>query len=131
MREFRITTAIGLPVVTVVITGPSGSRRVQLLFDSASFLTQVNLRTLTTLGISFHARKPDLIIKGVTGPPEEAYSVKLSHLFALGTKFREVSVGALDFSDWVKDGIDGLLGWDLIEKLHFEVDGPRKVLKVF
>ena len=109
MRQCAISTLLGLPLVTAVITGPRRSRRVQLLFDSGSILTQIHKDTVTAIGIPLADKAPDLSIKGVTGPAQPGYSVELSRLFVLGSRLPNVAIGAFDFGDWVQDGIDGLL----------------------
>ena len=131
MKIYRIQTLLSLPVVPVVVVGPKGARRIQLVFDSGAANTQVHIGTLRAAGFDYRSREPDISTKGVTGGPERGFSTQLSRIHVLGKHYDQRQVGAFDFSDWVKDGIDGLLGWDLIEKLHFEVDGPRKILKVF
>ena len=121
---------LGLPLVSVVVAGPKSSKRMQLIFDSGAFMTQLNRNTLSSIGFTFAGRATDLFIKGVTGPKQSGYSLPVSRVFVLGKKFSDVAVGAFDFTEWVNQGIDGLLGWDLIEKLHFEMNGPLGILKI-
>ena len=45
--------------------------------------------------------------------------------------FNHIPVAAFDFSNWEEEGIDGLLGWDMIRLLHLEMDGPKGKLIVF
>jgi hypothetical protein len=80
--------------------------------------------------MSFGNRRPDVTIKGVTGR-QKGYSCSLERLHLLGKRYNHLAIAAFNFSEWAEDGIDGLLGWDLIQKLHFEVDGPRRLLEIF
>lgn len=131
MREYQIETLYGLPFLDMVISGPRRSRRLRLIFDTGAVLTQIHTVTLASLGYNFHGRKPDLSLRGVTGPVESGYSLSASRLFVLGERFDNFPLAAFDFSEWVKEGIDGLLGFDIIQQFHVEMDGPGRVLKVF
>jgi hypothetical protein len=131
MTPYAITTVLGLPVITAVVAGPKYSKRIQLIFDSGAVSTQIHIGTLKSIGFDFHDRTPDTSIKGVTGPAERGFLVQTSRFFILGRRFQNQTLSAFDFNDWVKEGIDGLLGWDLIQQFHFEVDGPHSALIVF
>lgn len=131
MRSFRIRSAFGLPLVCAVVVGPTGASRVELVFDSGAVLTQLHVGTLESLGFQFKQRRPDLKMKGVSGKPQEGYSCQAKRFHLLGKKQDQPRIGAFDFADWAEAGIDGLLGWDLIQKLHLEMDGPRRNLKIF
>lgn len=130
MRRYRIRSAFGLPLVSAVVVGPRGASRVELVFDSGAANTQVHIGTLRAVGLSFDKRVPDLSIKGVTGT-QNGFSCPLPRLHFFGKKYEQLMIVAFDFSDWAEDGIDGLLGWDLIEQLHLEMDGPKGALKIF
>lgn len=131
MRSYGIRSAFGLPLVSAVIVGPTGASRVELVFDSGAVLTQLHLGTLESLGFQFKRRKPDLKMKGVSGNPQEGYSCQAKRFHLLGRRHDELLIGAFNFADWAEHGIDGLLGWDLIQKMHLEMDGPRGSLKIF
>ena len=131
MKTYKITTAFGLPMVSAVIVGPRGATRVELVFDSGAAATQLHIGTLTGVGFSFAGRTPDAEMRGVTGRPEPGFTFSADRLHLLGKRYDQCRLCAFDFAEWAEEGIDGLLGWDLIEKLHFEVDGPRKTLKIF
>jgi hypothetical protein len=130
MRKYRIRSALGLPMVSAVVVGDRGASRVELVFDSGAANTQIHIGTLRAVGISFDKRTPDLSKKGVTGA-QNGFSCALPKLHLFGRKYEQLMIAAFDFSDWADDGIDGLLGWDLIEQLHLEMDGPRGDLKIF
>jgi hypothetical protein len=131
MREYQIATLYGLPFLDVVVSGPKRSRRLRLIFDTGAALTQVHTVTLVSLGYSFVGRAPDLSLRGVTGPAEDGYSLAATRLFVMGRRFENLPLAAFDFSQWVKEGIDGLLGFDVIQQFHVEMDGPGGNLKVF
>ena len=40
-------------------------------------------------------------------------------------------VAAFAFNEWVKEGIDGLLGFDLILQFDLEMKGREGILRVF
>ena len=117
-------------MVSAVVVGPKGSSRVELVFDSGAANTQLHLGTLRSVGLSFDKRTPDISIRGVTGR-QQGFSCSLQRLHLFGKKRAQLMIAAFDFSDWAEDGIDGLLGWDLIEQLHLEMNGPKAMLKVF
>jgi len=130
MRNYRIRSSFGLPMVSAVIVGPKGASRVELVFDSGAANTQLHIGTLRAIGFSFDKRAPDISVRGVTGR-QQGFSCRIERLHLLGKKHQQLSTIAFDFSDWAEGGIDGLLGWDLIEQLHIEMDGPHKTFKVF
>lgn len=131
MKAYHIKTLIGLPIVSAIIVGPKSSKRIRLVFDSGAVGTQIHLGTLNSVGFNFHDKTPDTAIKGVTGQAEAGFLLKASRLFVLEKRLEDIALSAFDFSDWVKDGIDGLLGWDIIQQFHFEMDGPHQTLRVF
>ena len=53
----------------------------------------------------------------------------LSSLFLFGKELENVKVLAYDFKNF--PNLDGLLGWDLIQRLHLELNGPEHMLRVF
>ena len=118
-------------MISAVIVGPKGATKIELVFDSGAAITQVHIGTLKAIGFSFTDKIPDLQVRGVTGHPEDDFSCVVERLHLLGIKHRQVPIAAFDFSDWAESGIDGLLGWDLIQKMHFEMDGPEGGLKIF
>ena len=130
MREYQISTLFGLPIVNAVISGPKGARQVNLLFDTGAALTQFHLPTLTTLGYGFHGRTADVALRGVKGPAEPGYSLRLNRVSIFGKMFRQTAAAAFNLGEWAEEGLDGLLGFDIIQKLHLEMDGPRNILRI-
>ena len=47
-----------------------------------------------------------------------------------GITFADMDVAAHDFSKFSRYGIDGLLGFDVIKQLRFELDGAEGILKI-
>jgi Aspartyl protease len=131
MREYRIDTLFGLPTVRAVISGPKRGKQINLLFDTGAAATQVHTGTLHSLGFSFSGREPDVSMRGVTGPVEAGFSLRVSRLFFLGQMFHDTAIAAFDLGQWAEEGIDGLLGFDLIRQFHIEMLGPAGLLKVF
>lgn len=110
MKVLPIRKTCGLPVLPVIIAGPKASKRIELVFDSGAYITQIHKQTLTSIGYVFEAGAEDIQIKGVTGPAEKGYSITLGRLYLLEKMFRDVRAAAFDFSEWIEEGIDGLLG---------------------
>jgi hypothetical protein len=131
MKSYRIRSTFGLPMVSAVIVGPRGAARVELVFDSGAATTQLHIGTLVGVGFSFTGRTPDAVVRGITGGPERGFAVSANRLHLLGKHYDQYKLFAFDLSTWAEEGIDGLLGWDLIQRLHFEVDGPHQSLIVF
>ncbi len=118
-----------IPLVNVVIVGSSKRTRGKLVFDTGSALTQLDIDLVEYLGYSVRDAIDIRSVKGATGEAVQGYTILISKLFIFGTEFMDVPVLTYDFDNF--PGIDGLLGWDLIKKLHLEMEGPRGILKVF
>lgn len=68
-------------------------------------------------------------------------SFRVELIFDSGSAFTQIhkttleglgfSFDRINFSKWIKEGIDGLLGWDVIQKMDFEVLGTKKIIKVY
>lgn len=69
-------------------------------------------------------------MRGVKGPIEDGYSLIPDRLFFLQKMFSAPTIAAFDLCEWAEDGIDGLLGFDLIRNFQLEMDGPRGLLRV-
>lgn len=70
-------------------------------------------------------------IQGPAGDSQAGYVLTIQNLTVLGSNFQNIRVGAFDFDNFALDGIDGLLGFDVIKQLHLEMDGPKGILRVF
>lgn len=130
MREVRLDSNWEIPTLEVVLGGTNmGTVRASLVFDTGAGLTQVDVGLVERLGYSANDALELRRVKGAVGESVEGYVVLVSRLSVLGKVLKDVPVLAYDFENF--PGIDGLLGWDVIKKLHLELDGPAGVLKVF
>ncbi|ETW95275.1 MAG: hypothetical protein ETSY2_48395 [Candidatus Entotheonella gemina] len=131
MQTFEIDPSQEIPLVTSRIYGPRGTRRVQLVFDTGAGKTQFHTPVLESIGYSATQAIQMLSMSGPAGPIQEGYSIMLQQIRVLGKTFAEVEVGVFDFDSLSEDGIDGLLGFDLIREFHLEMNGPRGELIVY
>lgn len=92
-----------IPIVDAIILGPITHERVRLVFDSGCGLTQI----------------------------DKGYVVGLESFKLFGYSISNLEVGVYDFDNFAHFGIDGLLGFDLIKQMHFELNGPQGLLKIF
>ena len=83
------------------------------------------------LGYGQEKKKRDAEIRTVGGLVEKSYVVEIERLEVLGKTFESIEVAASDFRTWADDGIDGLLGWEIIRQLHVEMDGPHGLFKIY
>jgi hypothetical protein len=130
MREYKIEKICGIPAVKTVIGGPKGARAITLLFDTGAASTQFHTSTLQSVGYVFHNRHPDASVYGVTGQKEDGYTLTLASLYVLGVRFQNILVASFKLDRLYEDGIDGLLGFDVISKFHLDMNGPENILKI-
>ena len=131
MREFKFIPNEDTPIVRALLVGPKRSIKARLILDSGAGRTQIRESTARSLGFTDAQRVATARLVGVeeevvTGP---IYNNKI--VYVLGQRFEDVKIAAFPMKHLEKEGIDGLLGWDLIKKLHFELDGPLGVLRIF
>lgn len=131
MQTFEIDRSQDIPLVTSRIYGPRGTRRVQLVFDTGAAKTQFHTPVLESIGYSAAQAIHMLTMSGPAGPIQEGYSLILQQIRVLGKTFNDIDVGAFDFDYLNDDGIDGLLGFDVIREFHLEMNGPRSELIVY
>jgi hypothetical protein len=131
MREFRFDPLQPQPLVTALITGPKGTRRVRLILDTGCFITHLHTATANRLGYGPGSALRPLAAVGVGGKESEGYEIRSEKLFVLAAKLEGVRLGIFDLTHLMKDGIDGLLGWDVIRAFHLEMVGPTGLLKIF
>jgi predicted aspartyl protease len=131
MRLIQFDRTQAIPVVDSRIFGPSKNRKVGLVFDTGSGITQVDTEFIERIGYS--ARDAEYVrgVQGAIGGVQEGYVVRLKKLSVFGVDFQDLPVLVYDFDNFKEQGIDGLLGFDVIKQLHVEMDGPQGVLKVF
>ena len=130
MREIKLNPDWDVPQVGVVLSGRKRkTARAQLVFDTGSALTQLDVELIEMLGYSVKDAVGISGVKGATGESVQGYIISMSSIFLFGHEFKDVLVLTYDFKNF--PGIDGLLGWDVIRNLHVEMNGPERVLKVF
>ena len=130
-RAFKFDTTKPLPLVFAKITGRRRTRPLRLVFDTGAFMTQITTSVVEELGYTAFDAIRRISTYGPSGPIDEGYAVKLESLELLGKNFDGLVVAAYDFSNLEADGIDGLLGFDVIKQLHLEMNGPAGELIVF
>ena len=131
MRSFHFNPASRAPIVTALITGPRGTRKVRLIFDTGAELTQFHADTMHKIGYSSSDAVAKTNVIGAGGIEGNGYIVNLQKLFVLGSKAETFQVGVFEMKYLNAQRLDGLLGWDVIRAFHLEMIGPEGILKVF
>lgn len=129
MRIVKIDPSQVVPEIKVLIAGPRSKQKVNLVFDTGAACTQIDTGLIEDIGYSAKNALNRMRVLGATGEAQEGYIVKVDYLNFLGKKFDNVKVGVYDFENF--PGVDGLLGWDIISKLHIEMNGPESELNVY
>ena len=119
-----------IPIVKVILGGvQKKTARGALVFDTGSAVTQIDVELIETLGYSARDAVGTSTVKGATGEAVQGYLLPMSSLFLFGIQFRDVMVLTYDFKNF--PGVDGLLGWNIIQTLHLEMHGRQGWLKIF
>ena len=130
MRETQLDSGWDVPIVSVILNGKQKKNtRARLVFDTGSAFTQLDVDLVEFLGYSARDAIGLSSVKGATGEAVDGYIISMSSLFLFGKEFNNIQVLTYDFKNF--SGIDGLLGWDLIKKLHLEMNGPQGMLKIY
>ena len=120
-----------IPVVDVIVSGPRSYERVRLVFDSGCGKTQIHTGVMESIGYSARLATRRITVRGPVGDEVEGYVVELQDFKLFGHSISGLEVGVYDFDNFSNFGIDGLLGFDLIKQMHFELNGPAGILKIF
>lgn len=120
-----------IPIVDVFVVGKLKHERVRLVFDSGCGITQIHTGVIQSIGYSDSDAKRITSVQGAAGDEQKGYLLSIRKLQLFGKSFPDMEVAAHDFSKFSRYGIDGLLGFDIIKQLRFELDGPKGLLKVF
>ena len=131
MRTFRFDPKSRAPIVTALITGPRGVRKIRLVFDTGAEMTQVHTAKMQEVGYSLADAVSKATIVGAGGIEATGHIISLRKLFVLGSKAESLNVGMFEMTRLNASRIDGLLGWDVISAFHLEMDGPEGILKIF
>jgi hypothetical protein len=131
MREFRFDRTEDTPIVRAILVGPKRSIQARLVFDSGASRTQIRASTARRLGFTDAHRIGEADLIGVEGKADLGSLYLTNLIFVLGKRFERVTIAAFPMSHLEREGIDGLLGWDIIRELRLEMDGPAGILKVY
>lgn len=130
-KAFNFDLSEPLPLVFAKAKGKLRRRPIRLVFDTGAFMTQITTSVIEELGYSARDGIKPIFVYGPSGPIDEGYAFEIEHLELFGKKFEKLVVGTFDFNNLEKDGIDGLLGFDVIKQLHLEMNGPKGELLIF
>lgn len=131
MREYKFNPDSTLPIVGTLITGPKGTKKIRLVFDTGAVMTQLHDKTMASIGLPESTKIARADVIGVGGKEQEGYAVRVIRFFVMGARLEAPTIAAYDMSYLAGEGIDGLLGYDLIKHFHLEVNGPQGILRVF
>lgn len=131
MREFKIDPLQDIPTIDAVLKGRLGSARTKLVFDTGAARTQFHTPVIEALGYSASNASGIVSVAGPSGPAQQGYLFQVQSIRVLGVEFNNIEVAALDFDNFSEEGLEGLLGWDLIKHLHLEMDGASKILRIY
>lgn len=118
-------------MVSAILCGPKGKRRLTLVFDTGAVITQIHAPTLALVGYGEEAKIKNISMVGASGERQDGYLIQIERLLTLGKRIENATIGAFDFGYLSSGGIDGLLGYDVIKELHLELLGPEGLLKIF
>jgi len=131
MRLIHFDRSQEIPIVDALVFGPRKHERLRLVFDSGCGKTQVDTCVIESIGYSVSNSIGVTVVKGPSGDMQEGYLVKVKDFQLFGMSFSNMEIGAHDFDQFAKYEIDGLLGFDVIKQLRFELDGPEGLLKIY
>lgn len=131
MQLIRFDRKQDIPIVDALVVGPRSYERVKLVFDSGCGTTQIHTGVMESIGYSARLASRTMVVKGPVGEEVEGYIVNVQKLNLFGHAVTGMEVGVYDFDNFAHFGIDGLLGFDLIKQMHFDLNGPEGLLKIF
>ena len=129
-RVYKFDLSSPLPIVTARVSGTNRNRPISLVLDTGAFMTQLTTSVIEELGYSARDWIEPITVSGPSGPLDEGYTVKISQMRIFGKQFSDLLVAVYDFSNLEKEGIDGLLGFDIVKPLHLEMNGPKGELVI-
>jgi hypothetical protein len=131
MRSFHFDPRSRAPIVTALISGPRGTRKLRLVFDTGAEMTQFHAARMHEVGYSQSDAVAKASVVGAGGIEAMGYVVNLQKFFVLGSKAEAFKVGVFEMQHLDSQRLDGLLGWDVIRAFHLEMVGPEGILKIF
>lgn len=117
--------------MSLKLRGKGQQKVARVIFDTGAAVTQVDTTFIELLGYSARDAHDRVRAHGPAGPIQEGYAVKVDSVEVLGKVFSAPEIAVYDFDNFGGSGIRGLLGFDLIQQLHLEMDGPLRELLVF
>ena len=131
MRLIQFDRSQEIPIVDALVFGRLKHERVRLVFDSGCGITQIHIGVIKSLGYSDIDAKRKTSVQGAAGDRQEGFLLGIKEFQLFGMSFTDMDLAVHDFSKFSRYGIDGLLGFDVIKQLRFELDGPEGMLKIF
>ena len=96
MRNFRFNPTSNAPVISALVAGPRGTRKVRLVFDTGAEITQLHAARMHEIGYSAADAVAKANVVGIGGVEGEGYVVKLDKLFTHGAKAENFNIGVFD-----------------------------------
>lgn len=92
--------------------------RLRMVLDTGAGMTIIAPAVLQSLGYGPHHRESRTVIRSAVGE-ERGYTVRVKHFRCLGFDF----INTLIHEHALPEGwqIDGLLGWDILQRFDFDV----------
>ena len=131
MQTVRFDFSEGVPIISTTVHGPQKARRVRFIFDTGSVRTQIDSGFLKAIGYPASKTSRLNYTQGQAGEISSAYLLTIPQFSVFGRSFSDLKVAAFDFQKFSYPGIDGLLGFDIIQQFHFELNGPRNWAVVY
>lgn len=131
MPSFHFNPRARAPIVSALVTGPKGTRKVRLIFDTGAEQTQFHADTIRKVGYSRRNVIAKANVIGVGGVESEGYVINLEKLFVLGSRAEGLNAAVFEMKHLNSRRLDGLLGWDVIRAFHLEMNGPEGILRMF
>jgi len=128
MNTANINVRYGLPFInTIICYGENKLELKNVLVDTGSAGTIFSVDRLSEIGIIPEPNDPIKHVRGVGGT-EYVFTKTIDGIIVAGIKVNKTSIqsGAMDYGF----EIDGILGMDLLAKLHAIIDFHRLVIKV-
>jgi hypothetical protein len=132
MRDFHFDPRERTPIIKAILVGPKCSKQVRLVFDTGAALTQFDTHVIHAVGFGPSHKTAEAMMTGASCNDEQmGFIVRATKFFAVGKRFEDVEIASFNLSSLALAGIDGLLGFDLISRLHLEMDGPKGLLRIY
>ena len=128
MKVINFDREQAIPLVDARLYSPVRNRRIALVFDTGSAITQIDTEFIERLGYSASDAERISGVKAAVGDVQEGYILRLKKLAIFGVEFTDLPVLVSDFDNFKDDGVDGLLGFDVIKELDLEFRGKEGLL---